>query len=322
MGKMIDGAWMDEGDTYIAKDGSFQRPESPLRNWVTADGSAGPSGDGGFKAEPGRYHLYVATSCPWAHRTQIFAKLKELEGAVSFSLVQPKRSDQGWIFDSGNQAHKDDLLGKDYLHQVYSHSTPDYTGRVTVPVLFDKEQSVIVSNESSEIIRMLNSAFQDAGANGEDFYPADLRDEIDTINERVYATVNNGVYRAGYAESQAAYEEAYDGLFDTLDWMDALLGERRYLAGDRLTEADWRAFPTLVRFDVAYVGAFRCNKKRIVDYVNLWPYLRELYQQPGVAETVHLQTYKNGYYRNKERNPLNIIPKGPEIDFSAPHGRG
>lgn len=322
MGKMIDGVWMDEGDTYFGKDGSFQRPDSPLRNWVTADGSAGSSGAGGFKAEPGRYHLYIATSCPWAHRTHIFSKLKDLEGAISFSTVKPRRTDQGWVFDNDDPVYKDDLLGNDSLHQIYSHSTPDYNGRVTVPVLFDKEKDVIVSNESSEIIRMLNSAFVAVAGNDADFYPADLREEIDMINERVYATVNNGVYRAGYARSQEAYEEAYFQLFDTLDWMDGLLGERRYLAGDRMTEADWRAFPTLVRFDVAYVGAFRCNKQRIADYDNLWPYLRELYQQPGVAETIQLETYKRGYYSSPERNPLGIIPVGPEIDFTVPHGRG
>lgn len=322
MGKMIDGVWMDEGDTYIAKDGSFQRPDSPLRNWVTADGAAGSSGVGGFKAEAGRYHLYIATSCPWAHRTQIMTKLKELEGAISFSLVKPRRTENGWIFDHDDDTHKDHVLDKSYLHEVYTSSTPDYTGRVTVPVLYDTEQDIIVSNESSEIIRMLNEAFQAEGAGDADYYPEDLRAEIDPINERVYANLNNGVYRAGYAKSQDAYDEAYEGVFDTLDWMDALLSERRYLAGDRMTEADWRAFPTLVRFDVAYVGAFRCNKQRIIDYANLWPYLRELYQQPGVAETVQFETYKRGYYANPVRNPHNIIPNGPVIDFDQPHGRG
>lgn len=322
MGKMIDGVWMDEGDSYHGRDGSFQRPDSPLRNWVTDDGGPGPTGSGGFKAEPGRYHIYMATSCPWAHRTQIMARLKGLNDAISFSVVQPRRTDQGWVFDPDDPQHRDDILGKSCLHEVYAASTPDYTGRVTVPVLFDKHQKVIVNNESSEIIRMLNGPFDRFAESHYDYFPEDLRGEIDAINARVYDNLNNGVYRAGYAKSQEAYEAAYEDVFDTLDWMDALLAERRYLAGDRITEADWRAFPTLVRFDVAYVGAFRCNKKRIVDYENLWPYLRELYQQPGVAETVDFETYKAGYYRSKERNPLGIIPKGPEIDFSAPHGRG
>ena len=321
MGKLVDGIWLDDEQLTDAS-GAFQRADSVVRHWVTPDGAAGLSGAGGFKAEAGRYHLYVALNCPWAHRAIIFRKLKRLEEAISISYVRPRRSDQGWIFDADDAAYRDDLLGKTALHQVYTEAEPDYTGRVTVPVLWDIERHTMVSNESSEIIRMLNTAFADMAAETIDYYPAAQRAEIDALNERIYATVNNGVYRAGFARSQSAYEEAVAVLFETLDMLDDRLATRRYLLGGRQTEADWRLFPTLARFDVAYVGAFKCNLRSIADYANLWPYARDLYQTPGVAETVRHDIYKQGYYSQSAlRNPSGIVPMGPEIDFSAPHDR-
>ena len=322
MGKLVAGHWAeDDPQSTASDDGSFKRPDSVLRSWVTPDGAPGPSGDGGFTAAPGRYHLYVAINCPWAHRTMIMRKLKELEDIVSMSIVRPNRGAEGWTFDDA-LGYPDDLFSKTNLHEIYTRSHADYTGRVTVPVLFDKEQGVIVSNESSEIIRMFNSAFNKWADTTNDYYPHNLQPVIDEWNERIYATVNNGVYRAGFACSQEAYEKAYDDVFETLDALDAHLGANRYIAGATLTEADIRALPTLVRFDVAYYGAFRCNKKKISDYDNLSGYVRELYQLPGVAETVNTDIYKVGYYSmSQERNPLGIIPKGPVIDFTAPHGR-
>jgi len=318
MGKLVDGKWLDD-DQLTDASGTYSRADSVLRNWVTPDGAAGPTGAGGFRAEAGRYHLYVALNCPWAHRAIIFRKLKGLEDAISISYVRPRRTDQGWVFDAD---YPDDLLAKSALHEIYTAAIPDYTGRVTVPVLWDRERQTIVSNESSEVIRMLNSAFREFADNEIDYYPVAQRAEIDALNDRIYATVNNGVYRAGFARSQSAYEEAVLALFETLDALDERLAERRYLLGARQSEADWRLFPTLARFDVAYVGAFKCNLRRIVDYENLWPYARDLYQTPGVAETVHHDIYKQGYYSLSElRNPLGIIPKGPEVDFSTPHGR-
>ncbi len=322
MGKMIDGAWRTDDQLVARTDGRYERADSSFRDWVTADGAPGPSGEGGFRAEPGRYHLYVATGCPWAHRTVIFRRLKGLEEAVSLSVVSPRRSDQGWIFDDASADHKDHLFGAGALHEIYAKAQPGFSGRVTVPVLWDKERATIVNNESSEIIRMLNGAFDAFGDASVDFYPEKLRAQIDEINDLVYRTVNNGVYRSGFARSQEAYEEAVAEVFETLDRLDARLASRRYLVGDRLTEADWRLFPTLARFDVAYYGAFKCNLRRLMDYANLWPYARELYQVPGVAETVDLDTYKRGYYSiSALRNPAGIVPKGPLVDFSAPHGR-
>jgi len=328
MGKLIDGVWFDDAQLSEAEatatdtSGAFVRADSVLRHWVTRDGAPGPSGDGGFKAEAGRYHLYVALNCPWAHRAIIFRKLKGLEDAISISYVQPRRSEQGWIFDADDPAYRDDLFGKSALHEVYTEALADYSGRVTVPVLWDRDRQTIVSNESSEIIRMLNEAFADFGDNAVDYYPPDKRSEIDELNDRIYATINNGVYRAGFARSQSAYEEAVVSIFDTLDMLDERLATRRYLTGAEQSEADWRLFPTLARFDVAYVGAFKCNLRRIADYANLWPYARDLYQTPGVAETVRHDIYKQGYYSKSElRNPLGIVPKGPDIDFTAPHGR-
>jgi putative glutathione S-transferase len=319
MGTLVEGRWTDDDGRQSDASGRYRRAESPRRAWVTANGAPGPSGEGGYVAETGRYHLYVAVGCPWAHRTMIVRKLKKLEGAISLSSVAARRSTEGWAFERDG-AHADPLFGHEHLHQVYTRGHPDYTGRVTVPVLWDKATGTIVNNESSEIIRMLNGAF-DRWASGPDLYPLAMRADIERWNARIYETVNNGVYRAGFARTQAAYEEAFDALFATLDAIDEQLGRTRYLCGDQMTEADWRLFPTLVRFDVAYVGAFKCNKRRIVDYSNIWPYLRELYQVPGVAETVDLETYKRGYYTLSERNPSGIIPKGPLIDLALPHGR-
>ena len=323
MGLLIDGVWTEEDAAAMAgKDGRYKRADSVLRSWVTSDGAPGPSGDGGFPAAAGRYHLYVAINCPWAHRTMIVRHLKRLEDVVGISYVSPRRNDQGWLFDDAAQGYSDTLMGKTNLHEVYTEGQADYTGRVTVPVLWDKEREVIVNNESSEIIRMFNDAFSAFTGDNYDFYPEDRRGVIDEWNDLIYDTVNNGVYRTGFARTQDAYEESFDALFGTLEKLEAHLESNRYIAGDRITEADWRLFPTLVRFDVAYFGAFKCNKRRIVDYPNIWAYTRELYQIPGIAETVDTDIYKAGYYSMSEmRNPLGIVPKGPVIDFSAAHGR-
>ncbi len=325
MGILVDGSWTDDESAaqITGKDGRFQRAESKLRNWVTPDGAPGASGEGGFPAEAGRYHLYVAINCPWAHRTMIVRKLKTLEEVISMSVTSPQRkSGQGWEFGDAAEGYADTLLSTSFLHEVYSKGQADYTGRVTVPVLWDKEREVVVNNESSEIIRMFNDAFNAFTGDNYDFYPVELHEIVDEWNDLIYETVNNGVYRAGFARSQDAYEEAFDALFDTLDRLDAHLESNRYIAGDHITEADWRLFPTMVRFDVAYVGAFKCNKRRIADYPNLSAYTRELYQIPGIAETVDTDIYKAGYYSISElRNPLGIIPKGPLVNLSAPHGR-
>jgi len=322
MGVMIDGAWHVEEPEPTDTDGRYKRADSVLRSWVTADGRAGPSGEGGYKAEAGRYHLYISQSCPWAHRTWIMRILKGLEAAVPMSIVLPRRSDDGWVFDNDDAGYRDHLLGKSALREIYAASHPDYTGRVTVPVLWDRETETIVSNESSEIIRMFNSAFDAITGNSDDYYPEPLRAEIDAVNERTYRGLNNGVYRAGFARTQDAYEEAFDEVFKTLDWMEARLAKSRYLAGDRLTEADIRAMPTLLRFDVAYVSAFRCNLRRIIDYPHLWAYTRELYQLPGIAATVFPDIYKAGYHRiGPAARGQTIVPKGPAIDFTEAHGR-
>ncbi len=324
MGKLIGGVWTAEEDVPVSKagGGAFQRAASQLRNWVTPDGAAGATGEGGFKAEPGRYHLYVAINCPWAHRTMILRMLKRLEDVVTLTIVLPRRTEAGWVFSDDAGLNGDPVMGARALHQIYTASDPEFSGRVTVPALWDKERGEIVNNESSEIIRMLNSAFAAYTGDGWDFYPAELRHEIDELNDDIYANVNNGVYRCGFARSQAAYDEAFDGLFGCLDRLDRRLGTRRYLAGAQITEADWRLFPTLVRFDVAYFGAFKCNLRRLCDYANLWPYARELYQLPGVAETVDFEIYKRGYYSISARNnPWGIVPKGPQVDFTRPHGR-
>jgi glutathionyl-hydroquinone reductase len=322
MGLLVDGTWTDRWYDNSASSGRFQRQESGFRNWVTADGAPGPTGEGGFKAERGRYHLYVSLAWPWAHRTLIFRALKGLERAISLSVVHWLMGENGWTFDDGPDVIPDPIGGAQRLYQVYLRSNATYTGRVTVPVLWDKERDVIVSNESSEIIRMMNSAFDDAGAAPGDFYPKELREQIDAVNARIYATVNNGVYRAGFATTQDAYEEAVQPLFDTLDWLEKRLANSRYLCGKRLTEADWRLFTTLVRFDAVYVGHFNCNLRRLVDYPNLWNYTRELYQRPGLAATVDFAHIKRHYYQSHPSiNPTRIVPVGPQVDFLSPHDR-
>ena len=325
MGVMVDGRWTTEEEaSKLVFDGGgrWLRPQSTIRHWVTPDGSPGPTGDGGFEAAAGRYHLYVSYGCPWAHRTLLFRQLKGLTPAIGVSMALPRRSDQGWIFADEPGDNYDVCLGKHALWEVYAEGHPGFTGRVTVPLLYDKATGQAVNNESADIIRMLNSAFDAVGANDLDFYPEPLRAEIDALNERIYENLNNGVYRAGFATTQAAYEEAFDQVFDTLDFLDNRLAERRFLCGDVQTEADWRLFPTLVRFDVAYHYAFKCNLRRLQDYPNLWPYTRDLYQTPGIADLVFPDLYKFGYFSISElRNPLGIVPKGPLVDFSAPHGR-
>ncbi len=322
MGLLVDGQWQDKWYDTKSTGGRFKRQDSQFRNWVTPDGSPGPSGEGGFAAEPGRYHLYVSLACPWAHRTLIFRKLKGLENMISLSVVHWAMLDEGWTFQEAEGVIPDPVNNARVMHEVYTTADPVYTGRVTVPVLWDKERETIVSNESAEIIRMLNSAFDGIGATPGDYYPQALREEIDAINARVYDTVNNGVYKSGFATTQEAYEEAVTPLFATLDDLDAQLATRRYLTGDSITEADWRLFTTLVRFDPVYVGHFKCNLRRIADYPHLSGYLRELYQWPGVRETVNFTHIKNHYYYSHETiNPHRVVPLGPVLDLDAPHGR-
>ncbi|UCH73823.1 MAG: glutathione S-transferase family protein [Rhodospirillales bacterium] len=322
MGRLIEGKWHDEWYDTKKTGGRFVRQESAFRSWVTADGAAGPTGDAGFAAEPGRYHLYVSLACPWAHRTLILRALKGLEEMISVSIVNPLMLNEGWTFDPGGGVIPDIVNGATRLHEVYTAADPGYTGRVTVPVLWDRKTGTIVSNESAEIIRMFNAAFNEVGATGPDFYPEELRDEIDTLNASIYDRVNNGVYKAGFATSQAAYDEAVRTLFDELDALEARLSKQRYLAGARLTEADWRLFTTLIRFDAVYVGHFKCNLRRLVDYPSLWAWTRELYQVPGIAETVNIPHIKDHYYRSHRTiNPTGIVPAGPDIDFTTPHGR-
>tara|TARA_R110002073_G_scaffold303128_1_gene471130 strand:- start:87391 stop:88365 length:975 start_codon:yes stop_codon:yes gene_type:complete len=323
MGKLVEGSWHDIWYDTKSSGGKFVRADAGFRNWITKDGSPGPTGKGGFSPEKGRYHLYVSLACPWAHRTLIFRELKGLQEFVDVSVVHFLMGKDGWTFDEGEGVTRDALHGSDFLHQVYVKADANYTGRVTVPVLWDKKTGTIVSNESSEIIRMFNSAFDEVGAAAGDFYPEAAREAIDEINERVYGTLNNGVYRCGFATAQDAYEDAFDELFATMDWLEELLATNRYLAGDAISEADWRLFTTLVRFDPVYFGHFKTNKKRLVDYPNLWAYTRELYQWPGVAQTVNMLHIKHHYYRSHETiNPTGVVPKGPAIDFEAAHGRG
>ncbi len=323
MGLLVAGKWHDQWYDTSKSGGHFERSEAQLRNWVTSDGRPGPTGDGGFKAEAGRYHLYVSLACPWAHRTLIFRELKGLQDMISVSVVNMEMGTEGWTFEAGPGVVGDPIGQSEFMHQVYTRAHPEYSGRVTVPVLWDKAQGRIISNESSEIIRMLNSAFDGIGATPGDYYPEQLRGEIDAVNQRVYETLNNGVYRAGFATTQAAYEAAVTPLFDTLDFLETRLSKQRYLAGAQITEADWRLFTTLVRFDPVYVGHFKCNIRRLADYENLWGLTRELYQVPGVRETVNMAHIKGHYYRSHETvNPTRIVPVGPDIDFEAPHGRG
>jgi putative glutathione S-transferase len=324
MGVMVDGRWTTDEETskLVHENGRWLRQPSTIRHWVTTDGRPGPTGEGGFPGESGRYHLYVSYGCPWAHRTLLFRLLKGLTDSISISVALPRRSDDGWIFAAEPGEYYDTCLGKHALWEVYAEGHPGFTGRVTVPLLYDKKTGRAVNNESADIIRMLNSAFDEVGANERDFYPEACRSEIDAFNARIYENLNNGVYRAGFATTQEAYEEAFDQVFETLDWLDDLLGKRRYLCGDVQTEADWRLFPTLVRFDVAYHYAFKCNLRRLQDYPHLWPYTRDLYQTEGVADLVFPDLYKYGYFSISElRNPLGIVPKGPIVDFSEPHER-
>ncbi|MEO1601310.1 MAG: glutathione S-transferase family protein [Pseudomonadota bacterium] len=323
MGLLIDGQWHDRWYDTKSSDGKFVRTEAGFRNWVTPDGAPGPTGQGGFAAESGRYHLCVSYACPWAHRALIFRALKGLAPHISVDVVHPFMGAEGWHFGADFAgATGDRLLGKARLSEVYTTAKPDMTGRVTVPVLWDKQTGTIVSNESSEIIRMFNSAFNGLTGDTQDFYPEPLRDEIDGLNDRIYATVNNGVYKAGFATTQSAYESAVTELFATLDWLEARLSTRRYLTGAHLTEADWRLFPTLLRFDPVYVGHFKCNIRRLADYPALWGYLLELYQMPGIAETTDLEHIRYHYYASHETiNPTLIVPVGPAIDYTAPHGR-
>ena len=311
MGQLIDGTWSDDDRRTHGSDGAFARPESPWRRQVTADGESG------FRAEPGRYHLYVNVGCPWAYRTLLFRRLKGLEDVVSLSCTNPAMGPEGWTFLDADGESLDDYSGLSQVHQVYSAADPKFTGRVTVPVLWDAQTRTIVNNESSEIIRMLNSAFDAWGDANRDYYPEPLRAEIDAINAVVYETVNNGVYRCGFARSQAAYENAYDALFATLDELELRLSRQRYLTGEVLTEADWRLFSTLLRFDLAYYGLFRCNRQRLIDFEHLWAYARDLYQHPDVAGTVDFQAFKTIYWSR-----MGPIPKGPDVDWDAPHGRG
>jgi glutathionyl-hydroquinone reductase len=321
-GIFVDGVWHSQWYDTAATGGRFVPTEPVFRNWVTPDGSPGPSGTGGFAAEPGRYHLYVSLACPYAHRTVIFRNLKELHSVISMSIVEPVMGDAGWEFGSGPGTVPDIVNGKRRLGEIYLLADPRYTGRVSVPVLWDKEQRTIVNNESPEIIRMLNGAFTAFTNNGADYYPRELRVEIDRVNARVYSDVNIGVYRAGFATSQAAYEEGCRAVFAALDWIENILARQRYLTGGRLTEADWRLFTTLVRFDAVYYSHFKCNLRRIVDYPNLSNYLRDLYQLPGIAETVNFDHIKRHYYMSMPAiNPTRIVPLGPHLDFSAAHNR-
>ncbi|MBQ65886.1 MAG: glutathione S-transferase family protein [Rhodobacteraceae bacterium] len=323
MGLLQEGKWVDQWYDTKSTNGRFVRKAPQFRNWVTTDGRAGPSGKGGFKAEIGRYHLYVSLACPWAHRTLIFRALKGLEKMISVSVVHWYMAENGWTFDVGDGVAPDTVNGAQFLYQVYTQAKPDYSGRVTVPVLWDKHTKTIVSNESPEIIRMFNTAFDEVGSVQGDYYPKHLRSEIDTLNERIYTTLNNGVYRCGFATTQAAYEEAITPLFDTLDWLEDILSRKRYLTGAQITEADWRLFTTLIRFDPVYVGHFKCNIRRIADYPNLSNYLRDLYQQPGIARTVNMEHIKRHYYESHTSiNPSRIVPTGPDTDFTTPHDRG
>ncbi|HEY8569120.1 glutathione S-transferase family protein [Microbulbifer sp.] len=323
MGLLVNGKWQDRWYDTDKSGGEFEREAAQLRNWITADGAAGPSGEGGFVAEKDRYHLYVSLACPWAHRTLIFRKLKGLEEYIGVSVVSPYMWEHGWTFKGDEGSTGDELYGSEFMHQIYTRHRADYSGRVTVPVLWDKERECIVSNESAEIIRMFNSAFDGLTGDQQDFYPQDLRGDIDATNELVYQNVNNGVYRAGFATSTSAYEAAYHRLFEVLEQLERRLQQNRYLTGARITEADWRLFTTLIRFDAVYHGHFKCNKQRLADYPNLWGFVRELYQWPGVAETVDFHHIKTHYYASHRNiNPTGIVPVGPELDYAAPHGRG
>ena len=327
MGLLVEGIWRDQWYDTRKTGGRFERTTTSFRDWITADGTGAPDGKLAYKAEAGRYHLYVSLACPWAHRTLITRALKRLEDAISISVVDYFMGADGWQFSEEPGAIPDSVNHARYLRDIYLKADPAFTGRVTVPVLWDKQTGTIVNNESSEILRIFNTAYDHLGGGignpGLDLYPAELRAEIDGLNERIYDTVNNGVYKCGFATTQAAYDEAIGPLFDSLDWLEERLSRQRYLAGDRITEADWRLFTTLVRFDPVYVGHFKCNVRRLVDYPNLWAYTRELYQVPGVAGTVNFDHIKGHYYTSHTTiNPHRVVPKGPAIDYTAPHDRG
>ncbi|MCK9516219.1 MAG: glutathione S-transferase family protein [Ottowia sp.] len=316
MGLLVKGKWQDKWYDTDSTGGRFERSEAPFRNWVTADGSAGPSGQGGFKAEPGRYHLYVSLACPWASRVLIMRALKGLQDMIGVSVVNPYMGENGWTFEPAPGVVADPVMDARYLHQLYTRARPDYSGRVTVPALWDLKQDTIVSNESSELMRMLNSAFDGVGAKEGDYAPSELLAEIDALNAEVYDAVNNGVYKAGFATAQDVYEREVKALFACLDKLEHRLGRQRWLVGDRVTEADWRLFTTLIRFDSVYHGHFKCNLRRLVDYPNLWRHTRELYQWPGVAATVDFDHIKQHYYRSHPTiNPNGIVPAGPVLDL-------
>lgn len=315
MGVLIDGKWHLQSLADLSDGGDYRRSETSFRNWLTRDGE--------FPPEAGRYHLYVSLACPWAHRTLIMRMLKGLEDKISVSVVNWFMGKDGWSFQDGDGVVPDPVFAASHLRDVYAGAKPDYTGRVSVPVLLDTATSKIVSNESAEIIRMFNSAFDELSAMPGDYYPLALRDAIDDVNARIYSTLNNGVYKSGFARSQEAYEKAVLPLFDTLDWMEEIVSRQRWLAGDQFTEADIRAFTTLIRFDPVYHGHFKCNRARIVDYPSLWAYTREIYQMPGVAGTVNLEHIRNHYYASHETvNPTRIVAVGPQLDYMEPHGRG
>jgi len=322
MGLLQDGKWVDQWYDTKATKGRYVRKEAQFRNWITADGSPGPTGTGGFKAEAGRYHLYVSHACPWAHRTMIFRTLKGLEDMISVSVVHWFMRHDGWTFAPGDGVIADDVNNAKFMHQVYTAADPKFSGRVTVPVLWDKHNTTIVNNESSEIIRMFNSPFDGVGAKPGDFYPENLRAKIDQLNARVYDTLNNGVYKSGFAGNQEAYEEAVIPLFETLDWLEDILSRHRYLTGNTATEADWRLFTTLIRFDPVYVGHFKCNLKTIAEYPNLSNFIRDLYQHENVSATVHMDHIKNHYYASHDTiNPTGVVPLGPVQDLDAVHDR-
>ena len=322
MGLLVDGKWQDRWYDTKSTEGRFVRGDAQFRNWVTPDGAPGLTGVGGFAAEAGRYHLYVSYACPWAHRTLIMRALKGLEGIISVSVVHWRMLENGWTFEDGVGVIPDNVNGAGMLHEIYTLAQPDYTGRVTVPVLWDKRTRTIVNNESSEIIRMFNTAFDALRATPGDYYPAELRPEIDALNARIYDTVNNGVYKAGFATKQEPYEEASQALFESLDWLEGKLSASRYLAGDSLSEADIRLLTTLLRFDAVYYAHFKTNKQHLYEYPNLWAYTRELYQMPAVRETTNFTHIKHHYYESQRTiNPAGVVPVGPELDFDAPHGR-
>ena len=322
MGKLVEGVWHDVWYQTEKHNGRYERQDSLFRNWVTTDGSAGPSGESGYKAEAGRYHLYVSLACPWAHRTIIMRKLKGLEDMISMSVVNSLMGPGGWTFDAGPGVIPDNINHTNRLYEIYTKAAPACSSRVTVPVLWDKHNATIVSNESSDIIRILNNAFDQSGASPSNFYPKGLRAEIDNLNSFIYSSINNGVYRAGFAGTQEAYDEAVTSLFDALDQLEERLASKRYLTGNTITEADWRLFTTLIRFDPVYFGHFKCNIRRLIDYPNLWGYTKDLYQVPGIAETVDIDHIKAHYYASHTHiNPAAVVPQGPKLDYSTPHGR-